>query len=231
MRPFEDHHHARIHATWLCYHGIRPITSRPASLKIASRSSIANGFAVSPASTTLQGINSSGLTGCLTRDVVGRSAWRQLLISLQPRTRRCSMKSCTQTPFLVFAMIYNGRILWRRRPPHPRRSATGRLAEAEEIAGVNEPETDSLWESLSWDRSFATSPPTKFDDAAIDESCLLELLQHPSGRKPCREHTGHILRSSNREKARVDRQVPAAPSAREFFLSPSWMTPDWQTLL
>lgn len=124
------------------------------------------------------------------------------------------MNSCTQTPFLVLVLIYNGRILWGRRPPHPRRSATGRLAEAEEIAGANEPETDSLWESLSWDRSFATSPPTKFDDAAIDESCLLDLLQHPSGRKPCRAHGTH----GNREKAQVDRQVPAAPSTREFFL-------------
>lgn len=118
--------------------------SGPASLKIASRSFITNGFVVSPASTTPQGIKSSGLIR-LTKDVVGHPALATA--SHLPAAVYASMQHELLHPdplFSVLALIYNGRILWRRRPPHPRRSATGRLAEAEEIAGANEAETDSL---------------------------------------------------------------------------------------
>lgn len=79
-------------------------------------------------------------------------------------------------PLLVLALIYNGRFygdVARLIQGDQRLVASPRLKRSPERGSP----TDSLWESLSWDRSFATSPPTKFDDAAIDESCPSELLQ------------------------------------------------------
>lgn len=90
--------------------------SAPASLKIASRSFITNGFSVSPASTSLQGINSSGLNR-LTKDVVGHPA--PATASHLPAAVYASMQHELLYPdplFFVLALIYNGRILWRMSP-------------------------------------------------------------------------------------------------------------------